>query len=162
MTIMNIKRVTRILILVFVLSTAIGSCVIDTVPAGYVVKNCTNDTLLMELTRSGSLEDCWMFLDDNPEILEGLRPIDTTEVYIRGEKVILSNYYIISPDTTTERFYPFNKDTCYIYVVDLKTAKRYTPEEISAMKLYEKIPVTKNDFHDGMFEYSHSSAGRDH
>lgn len=154
---MNIKRAGKILVLMSVMSVTFGSCVMDHMPLGYCFKNCTNDTLLAELTMSDTLEG-WMFWGEHSKDTFALHPDDTTEVYIHGEKVIISNYYISLPDSISGCFYPFNKDTCYLYVVSWQVATHYLPEEIRKKKLYCRYAVAKKDFHNHLFEYKPTDA----
>ena len=58
---MNIRKIGKILILVSVISVIFGSCIIDTKPLVYTVRNCTSDTFLIQLTTSDTLDNelCW-------------------------------------------------------------------------------------------------------
>ncbi|MDT3387001.1 MAG: hypothetical protein LIR46_04450 [Bacteroidota bacterium] len=124
----------------------------DTMPLGYCVKNCTKDTLFIDLTDSDTLTDD-IYWGMHPEDTVGLVPEDTTSVYIHGEKVILYNFYYVLPDSTSGGIYPLDKDTCYIYAIKKQMITRYSLDDIRAKQLYDRRVVTKKDFHDRLFEY---------
>ena len=47
---MNMKISRKILIVMSIILTTLTSCVMDYMPLGYSVKNCTKDTLFIDLT----------------------------------------------------------------------------------------------------------------
>ena len=160
--IMNIRKIGKILILVSVISVAFCSCIIDTKPLGYCVRNCTRDTLLIDVTKSDTLDNeiCWG--KHSGDTIE-LDPEDTIGIYVHGEKVIFFNFFYALPDSTAGGIYPFGNDTCYIYAIKWQIAKHYTLEEIRAKKLYDRRGVTKNDFNDNrIFEYRPAESARSH
>jgi hypothetical protein len=124
----------------------------DIMPAGYCVKNCTNDTLFVDLTDSDTLTDNF-YWGVHPDDTVGVFQKDTTSVYIRGKKVILYKFHCVLPDSTSWGFYPLPKETCYIYIVKKQVITRYTFDEICEKKLYDRKIVTKKSFHDNVFEY---------
>lgn len=134
------------------LSLVSGSCIMDTKPLGYSVMNCTKDTLFIVLTDSDTLTDD-IYWGIHSEDTVGLVPEDTTSVYIHGEKVILNNFYSVLPDSVSGGIYPLYTDTCYIYAIKKQTITRYTLDEIRERKLYDRQIVTKQDFHNRLFEY---------
>lgn len=162
---MNIRKTSKILILVSVISVIFGSCIIDTIPAGYGIRNCTNDTLLIEPTKSDTLDYEMYWSKNSKDTIERLLPNDTTEIYVHGEKVILRENYYTLPDSALY-FWPNvsdRKDTFYIYAIKWQIAKHYTIEEIRAKKLYDRRPVTKKDFNDNrIFEYRPAESARSH
>lgn len=160
---MNIKTTSKIWFLLLTICFILNSCIFDTKSA-YGIRNCTNDTLLIDLTESSNLDSCWMYWGKHFEDSTGIQPDDTTVVYVHGEKVILSNYYCTQPDSVLfVDPYKFNiKDICYIYAIKWQVATRYTLEEIRAKKLYNRLSVTKSDFHNRMFEYRPEESARNH
>lgn len=134
-------------VFVVVVLVSLGGCADCVKRRGYVARNCTNDTLLLEVTESDTLND-WMYWGVNPgDTVVGIYPFDTIEVNIKGEDMAFYTFYRISPDSIiSEGLYPFPKDSCYIYAIKWQDATRYTREEIHAKKLYERRVVTKRDF----------------
>ena len=159
---MNTRKIGKILILVSVISVIFGSCIIDTKPLGYCVRNCTSDTFLIQLTKSDTL-DGWMYWGKQPEDTARPTPENTIVVYIHGKKVILASYFYTLPDTISGYLYPLGNDTCYVYAIKWQIAKHYTLEEIRAKKLYDRRAVTKKDFNDNrIFEYRPAESARSH
>lgn len=157
---MNIRKIGKILILVSVISVIFGSCIIDTKPLVYTVRNCTSDTFLIQLTTSDTLDNelCW---GKNPRDTIVLAPEDTIGIRVHGEKVIYFNFLYALPDSTAGGIYPFGNDTCYVYAIKWQIAKHYTLEEIRAKKLYDRRAVTKKDFNDNrIFEYRPAESAR--
>ena len=113
---MNTRKIGKILVLVSVISVIFGSCIIDTKPLFYTVRNCSSDTLLMDLTESDTLDDeiCW---GKHPCDTIELDTKDTIGIRVHGEKVIYFNFFYALPDSTAGGIYPFGKDTCYIYAI---------------------------------------------
>ena len=159
---MNTRKIGKILILVSIISVIFGSCIIDTKPLVYTVRNCTSDTFLIQLTKSDTL-DGWMYWGKQPEDTARPAPEDTIVVYIHGKKVILASYFYTLPDTISGYLYPLGNDTCYIYAIKWQIAKHYTLEEIRAKKLYDRRAVTKKDFNNNrLFEYRPADSARSH
>ena len=148
---MRIRKQIKSYLLLLILSFVLKSCVIDIKPLLYRVKNCTEDTLYIELSNSDSLTDnvYWgMHSWDTVHVLP-----DTTSVYVHGEKVIFNNYYYALPNSTSSGIYPLDKDTYYVYAIKKQIITHYTLDEIRIMKLYDRRGVTKKDFHNRLFEY---------
>ncbi len=146
---MKMMGLNDFFVFVIIVLVSLGGCADCTKHRGYVARNCTNDTLLLEVTMSDTLDD-WMYWGVHPgdTVVMGY-PYDTVEVNIRGEKTVLSTYFRVSPDSVMlAGLYPFNKDSCYIYAIKWQDATRYTREEIHAKKLYERRVVKKRDFDD--------------
>ena len=95
---MNIKTTSKIWFLLLTISFILNSCIFD-MKSAYGIRNCTNDTLLIDLTESSNLDSCWMYWGKHFEDTTGIQPDDTTVVYVHGEKVILSNYCRTQPDS---------------------------------------------------------------
>ena len=159
---MNMKMNGKILIVMSITLTTLTSCVMDTMPLGYRVKNCTKDTLFIDLTVSDTLTDD-IYWGIHPEDTIGLVPEDTTSVYIHGEKVILYNFYYALPDSTSGGIYPLDKDTCYIYTIKKQIITSHTLDEIRVRKLYDRRAVTKKDFNKNrIYEYRPAESARSH
>ena len=159
---MSIKRLSKILFLPLSLSFILSSCFFDTKPLGFCVKNCTKDTLLIDLTESDTLND-EMYWGIHIKDTIGLVPEDTTTVHIHGRKVIISNFYYVLPNSISKGIYPLNNDTCYVYAIKWRVATHYSLEEIRARKLYDRQTVTKKDFnHNRLFEYKRADSSRRH
>ena len=127
----------------FLLIFVLNSCIIDSKPLGYSVKNCSKDTLFIDLTISDTYPEDTICVDEN----------DTTILYIHGEKITLHNFYRVLPDSTSIGVYPINKDTCYIYIIREQTLKRHTLKDIREKKLYKRRVIRKKDFNNHLFEY---------
>jgi hypothetical protein len=133
---------------------ALTSCVMDRVVL-FGIKNCTSDTLLIELSESDTLDNCFYWGKNPEDTIRHIMQEDTTWIYPHGEKVIIDDYYYVLPDST-QFFTPYIfyiNDSIYIYAIKWNIAKSYTLDEIRAKKLYDKQPVRKKDFHNRLFEY---------
>ena len=84
---MNIKTTSKILFLLLTICLILNSCIFDTKSA-YCIRNCTNDTLLIDMTETSNLDSCWMYWGKHSEDTTGIQPDDTIVVYIHGEKMI--------------------------------------------------------------------------
>lgn len=155
---MKIKKAYEALLLAVIISTALISCAIDT-KTSLCIRNCTKDTLLIELTESDTLDN-WIYWGEHGEDSIGSNiPPDTIWVYIKGKKVIINTYFYAMQDSTLF-VYPYifsNKDTCYIYAIKWQVATHFTLEEIRSKKLYSRQPVTKKDFHNRLYEFRYSN-----
>ena len=81
---MNMKRIGKILICMSLALISFSSC--TSCQGSFLIKNCTKDTLLVELTESDTLDD-WLYWDEHME--DTLRfdwPEDTTVIYVHGKK----------------------------------------------------------------------------
>ena len=133
----------------------LSSCILDTKPRSYCVKNCTQDTLLITLTESDTLSD-EMYWGIHPGDTIDLLSTDTTSVYVHGKKVIFLNYYYVQPGAEFIGDPLLNKDTGYVYAIKWKIATSYSFEEIRVRKLYDRRVVAKKDFRNHLFEYKTS------
>ena len=62
---------------VVVVLVSLGGCADCVKRRGYVARNCTNDTLLLEVTESDTLND-WMYWGVNPgDTVVGIYPFDS-------------------------------------------------------------------------------------
>lgn len=125
-----------------------SSCAMDGCYS-YYIKNCTNDTLMINVDGVDTLRD-WKFW--NGQGLNVGLSLDTKEK-VEFYKATIGT--IALPDSMVTavpdmfRLY----DTCYIYTVKLNVAKSYSMDEIRKKKLYGKRSVTKEDFKSRLFEY---------
>lgn len=133
--------------------SAFISCVLDHKPGFYVVRNCTKDTLLLEITASDTLDDI-VYWGQHKE--DSIRPIfanDTIQISVKGKVVVYSNHHYALPDSMSSYTYPLPAGVFYIYAIKWKYALCYTREEIHEKKLYERLTVTKRDFHNNIYDY---------
>lgn len=138
-----------ILVLLFI------SCVIDTQPLGYCIKNCTNDTIFIFLSDKKELNDEIYWDRETMEKL-CLDPEDTTVVtvvYLDEQKRYISNYFRTSPNSLSGAFPPIYEDTCYLYVINWDILKEHTLNEIKNNNSYDRRVITKKDFQDHTYNY---------
>jgi hypothetical protein len=135
----------KISVILLTLPFVFNSCIIDTIPLGYAVRNCTNDTLLIELTKSDTFEGR-MYCDNYPASTVGTVPEDTLVAYVHGKKTIFSSYHRMLPDSVSGYIYPLGEDTCYLYTITWQVATRFSLEEIRRKWLYDWRSLTKEDF----------------
>jgi hypothetical protein len=125
------------------------------------VKNCTNDTLILELSRVDTLDgsDAYWIRDSVYKYLSPTDTVlldsgDTTMVYIHGKKVSFHNYRLTKPGEICVSADTLDiHGTAYVYAIKWQTAKKYTLEEIRAKKLYDRKTVTKKDFINRLYEF---------
>lgn len=150
---MKTKRNMKIIIIVILNLVLFYSCLMDYKERAYPVRNCTNDTLLINFTSLDTLDNGLFFPEDS--IL--LAPEDTISVFLHGEKVIMWSQCFALPDSSVFIGFPAMfyhiRDTLYIYAIKWQVAKKYSIEEIRAKKLYDRRTVTKKDFHDLVYDY---------
>lgn len=144
-------KMNKILIFLFLGISCLSSCVMDGIRS-YRIKNCTNDTLFIQL-KYDTLKNYvyWgqIHLDNTAgPILE-----DTIAVFNDEEKVDIPFFYELLPDSLTENIRQLYLDSFYIYVLKKQVATHYSEEEIRTKKLYDKRTVTKKDIRDGILEY---------
>ena len=161
---MNIRKTSKILILVSVTLATLDSCVMDK-KTFICVKNYTNDTLLIELTESDTLDN-WIYKGKHPDEPNiPVLPSDTNAVDIPGRKVIINDFFYALPDSTLfADSYIFNlKDTCYIYAIKWQIVRLYSPEQIRVKRLYDRRILTKKDFNNNNeVEYRPAESARDY
>ena len=63
---MNIKATSKILFLLLTICLILNSCIFDTKSA-CCIRNCTNDTLLIDMTETSNLDSCWMYWGKHSE-----------------------------------------------------------------------------------------------
>lgn len=131
-----------------------SSCVMDYKPFVDSVRNCTSDTLLIELTESGNFDGHYIFEDKDTLEYNRLDFEYFTEAYIKGKKIYVSKFNYALPDSTTlGKIVVDNRKKYYVYAVKWSVITHYTLDEIRAKKLYDRRIVTKEDFKDHVYEY---------
>ena len=83
---MNMKRIGEVLICMSLTLITFSSC--TSCQEVNRIKNCTKDTLLIDLTESDTLDD-WVYWGENPEDTLGIMAPDTLAIYIDGKEVII-------------------------------------------------------------------------
>ena len=151
---MEIKRITKGLMFAFVVIVSLNSCYMDSKQFVNSVRNCTSDTLLIELTESGNFDGRSIFDDKDTSDYTGVDFEYVTEAYIKGKKVYVSKFNYALPDSTTlGKIVVDNRKKYYVYAVKWSVITHYTLDEIRAKKLYDRRVVTKKDFKDHVYEY---------
>lgn len=158
--IMSMKKlliVVKIVLIVLVLYT-FSSCIMDRKTTFYI-KNCTKDTLLMELTEADTLVS-WQFWSEQDE--DSISPKETDNDDIAFYKAVIGSYAL--PDSTIyiDPYIYSRYDTCYLYTIKWNIARNCSMDEIRAKKLYDRRTVTKKDFHNRLFEYEPSDTAGSH
>lgn len=148
------KRTKKIvglsLFVLMVLSTSV-SCVMDGV-SWFYIKNCTKDSLLINVTRTDTLVDWqfWLIEDEHPMSQYDTRVFDDAFHLAVAGSLVLPDSMISMDPYILQRY-----DSCYIYAVKYSVARKYSIDDIRAKKLYDRQVVTKRDFHDRLFEYKY-------
>lgn len=151
---MELKRITKGLIFAFVVIVSLNSCYMDSKQFVNSVRNCTSDTLLIELTESGNFDGHYIFEDKDTLEYNRLDLEYFTEAYIKGKKIYVSKFNYALPDSTTlGKIVVDNRKKYYVYAIKWNVATHYTLDEIRAKKLYDRRIVTKEDFKDHVYEY---------
>ena len=152
----KIKIINKLQFFVFLIfcTYMLTSCVMDRITS-FCIRNCSSDTLYIELSESDTLDNLIYWYEDSNETMPPIRSTDTTWTYINEKKVVIDNCFYALPDSTVlVSPYSFdNKDTCYIYAIKKQMITRYSLDDIRAKQLYDRRVVTKKDFHDRLFEY---------
>lgn len=140
---MDIRQASSFLLLS---SLVLNSCIIDTKPLGYCIKNCTSDTLLIDFSDAKTLNDDifgYVYVGDSVETISN----DTTTVFIHGKKVNIYNIYRILPNAKSIYFdFRPNRDTCCLYTIKWQIATSHSLEDIRSKRLYDMKVITKKDF----------------
>ena len=138
----------------FVVLVSLNSCYMDSKQFVNSVRNCTSDTLLIELTESGNFDGHYIFEDKDTLEYNRLDLEYFTEAYIKGKKIYVSKFNYALPDSTTlGKIVVDDRKKYYVYAIKWNVATHYTLDEIRAKKLYDRRVVTKEDFKDHVYEY---------
>lgn len=150
---MELKRIKTNIFVALICLVVFGSCVLDIKHLAYSVRNCTEDTLLVELTEADCLGESMLWGFYPIDTIEPAHSTDTISVVVHGKRIIYSCYNFALPDTISLALYPFPRGKCYLYAIKWDVAKRYSLDEIRTKKLYDRRIVTKEDFKDHVYEY---------
>lgn len=157
---MNVKNKGTLVVCISWISILLSSC--SSCQETNWIKNCTRDTLLIELTVSDTIDD-WLYWDENPKDTLWMHlPEDTTVIYVNGEKTVIINTHYVLPDSFLLTGIIYTNYTYYIHAINWHIATQYTLEEIRARKLYDTQTVTKKDFRTRLFEYKSTGSKGDH
>ena len=141
-------KVNRILILA--ISSLLYSCIMDRKEV-FLVKNCTNDTLLMTLSKVDTLPNWRLWNEDLWKIAQAdrsSREETAFQIATIGNIALPDSFVYVNSDNF------LYQDTCYLFTIEWRIAKRYLMNEIHSKRLYRRQNVTKKDFHHNMFVYT--------
>lgn len=125
------------------------------------IKNCTSDTLIIELSRVDTLDasDAYWVRDSVYKYLSPTDTVlldsgDTTVVNIHGKNVSFYNYRLSKPgEIHASADTLCSLDTAYVYAIKWQTARKHTLDEIRAKKLFVRKTLAKTDFTNHLFNY---------
>lgn len=126
------------------------SCIMDTKEAWFI-KNRTKDTLLITLSQVDTLPDWQLWNEDLWKIAQAdrsSREETAFQIATIGNIVLPDSFVYVNSDNF------LYQDTCYLFTIEWRIAKRYSMNEIHSKRLYRRQDVTKKDFHHNMFVYT--------
>ena len=123
------------------------SCIMDTKEAWFI-KNRTKDTLLMTLSQVDTLPDWQLWNKDLWKIVQADRSSREETAFQIGNIALPDSFVYVNSDNF------LYQDTCYLFTIEWRIAKRYSMNEIHSKRLYRRQDVTKKDFHHNMFVYT--------
>ena len=126
------------------------SCIMDTKEAWFI-KNRTKDTLLMTLSQVDTLPDWQLWNKDLWKIAQAdrsRREETAFQIATIGNIAFPDSFVYVNSDNF------LYQDTCYLFTIEWRIAKRYSMNEIHSKRLYRRQDVTKKDFHHNMFVYT--------
>lgn len=126
------------------------SCIMDTKEAWFI-KNRTKDTLLMTLSQVDTLPDWQLWNKDLWKIAQAdrsSREETAFQIATIGNIALPDSFVYVNSDNF------LYQDTCYLFTIEWRMAKRYSMNEIHSKRLYRRQDVTKKDFHHNMFVYT--------
>lgn len=126
------------------------SCIMDTKEAWFI-KNRTKDTLLMTLSQVDTLPDWQLWNKDLWKIVQAdrsSREETAFQIATIGNIALPDSFVYVNSDNF------LYQDTCYLFTIEWRIAKRYSMNEIHSKRLYRRQDVTKKDFHHNMFVYT--------
>ena len=126
------------------------SCIMDT-KESWFIKNRTKDTLLITLSQVDTLPDWQLWNEDLWKIAQAdrsSREETAFQIATIGNFVFPDSFVYVNSDNF------LYQDTCYLFTIEWRMAKRYSMNEIHSKRLYRKQDVTKKDFHHNMFVYT--------
>lgn len=126
------------------------SCIMDTKEAWFI-KNRTKDTLLITLSQVDTLPDWQLWNKDLWKIAQAdrsSREETAFQIATIGNIALPDSFVYVNSDNF------LYQDTCYLFTIEWRIAKRYSMNEIHSKRLYRRQDVTKKDFHNNMFVYT--------
>ena len=126
------------------------SCIMDTKEAWFI-KNRTKDTLLITLSQVDTLPDWQLWNEDLWKIAQAdrsSREETAFQIATIGNIALPDSFVYVNSDNF------LYQDTCYLFTIEWRIAKRYSINEIHSKRLYRRQDVTKKDFHHNMFVYT--------
>ncbi len=126
------------------------SCIMDTKEAWFI-KNRTKDTLLITLSQVDTLPDWQLWNEDLWKIAQAdrsSREETAFQIATIGNIALPDSFVYVNSDNF------LYQDTCYLFTIEWRIAKRYSMNEIHSKRLYRRQDVTKKDFHHNMFVYT--------
>lgn len=126
------------------------SCIMDT-KESWFIKNRTKDTLLITLSQVDTLPDWQLWNKDLWKIASSdrsSREETAFQIATIGNIALPDSFVYVNSDNF------LYQDTCYLFTIEWRIAKRYSMNEIHSKRLYRRQDVTKKDFHHNMFVYT--------
>lgn len=126
------------------------SCIMDT-KESWFIKNRTKDTLLITLSQVDTLPDWQLWNKDLWKIAQAdrsSREETAFQIATIGNIAFPDSFVYVNSDNF------LYQDTCYLFTIEWRIAKRYSMNEIHSKRLYRRQDVTKKDFHHNMFVYT--------
>lgn len=126
------------------------SCIMDT-KESWPIKNRTKDTLLITLSQVDTLPDWQLWNEDLWKIAQAdrsSREETAFQIATIGNIALPDSFVYVNSDNF------LYQDTCYLFTIEWRIAKRYSMNEIHSKRLYRRQDVTKRDFHHNMFVYT--------
>lgn len=126
------------------------SCIMDTKEAWFI-KNRTKDTSLMTLSQVDTLPNWQLWNKDLWKIAQAdrsSREETAFQIATIGNIAFPDSFVYVNSDNF------LYQDTCYLFTIEWRIAKRYSMNEIHSKRLYRRQNVTKKDFHHNMFVYT--------
>ena len=126
------------------------SCIMDTKEAWFI-KNRTKDTLLITLSQVDTLPDWQLWNEDLWKIASSdrsSREETAFQIATIGNIALPDSFVYVNSDNF------LYQDTCYLFTIEWRIAKRYSMNEIHSKRLYRRKNITKKDFHHNMFVYT--------
>ena len=126
------------------------SCIMDT-KESWFIKNRTKDTLLITLTQVDTLPDWQLWNKDLWKIASSdrsSREETAFQIATIGNIALPDSFVYVNSDNF------LYQDTCYLFTIEWRIAKRYSMNEIHSKRLYRRKNITKKDFHHNMFVYT--------
>lgn len=126
------------------------SCIMDT-KESWFIKNRTKDTLLITLSQVDTLPDWQLWNKDLWKIASSdrsSREETAFQIATIGNIALPDSFVYVNSDNF------LYQDTCYLFTIEWRIAKRYSMNEIHSKRLYRRKNITKKDFHHNMFVYT--------